>query len=338
MGRRLVIFGIVAWCVLVVSSIGLADTGGSMGGGDWGGGGGGGGYDSGGGGYSSSGDYSSSSGWSSDGGSSGGGGDPVSGVIAILASALIVYVVTRDNTPRKRAPGPAVEMDNTDVSVLRVGIDARARKFVQTELSRIAKSAKTSTAAGRAAMLREVANLLRKLHDAWVYGGAVNEPMREKRDAKRVFDRHVDDARARFREEVIRNADGAIETRAASDYRPRSDEGEGVILVTLVIAAARELFTVARIGDGDHLRRALEAVAELSPATLVAVEIIWQPAIEDDRLSSMELEAKYPPPELFAIRGALVGKTFCDYCSGPYPAELASCPHCGAPSASRRAA
>jgi hypothetical protein len=49
----------------------------------------------------------------------------------------------------------------------------------------------------------------------------------------------------------------------------------------------------------------------------------------------MELEAKYPRPDLIPIQGALVGNTFCSYCGGPFPAELVSCPHCGAPAPGR---
>jgi len=215
-------------------------------------------------------------------------------------------------------------------------VDGRARKFVQTELARIAMVSNTKTDDGRAAMLREVAQMLRKLRDAWVYGGAINHPTRGNlNEVKREFDKAVDDARAKFREEVIRNADGTITRRQASEYTPRSDEGAGVILVTIVIAARRELFTVQRIHDGDELRRALEGASQLTPNNLVAIEIVWQPAEESDRLSSMELEAKYPRPDLIPISGALVGKTFCSYCAGPFPAELVSCPHCGAPSPGR---
>jgi hypothetical protein len=54
-------------------------------------------------------------------------------------------------------------------------------------------------------------------------------------------------------------------------------------------------------------------------------------------MSSIELVAKYPHPDLIAIRGALVGKAFCTYCSGPFPAELQTCPHCGAPARDRAA-
>jgi uncharacterized membrane protein len=367
MGNRWAGIGLIALVMLCFASSVVADTGGSMGGGSWGGGGGGGGGYSGGGGggYSGGGgggwSSSSSSGWSSSsssdwssssstdwssGGSSyhssgGGGCNNVSPAWVAFAGGIFVLfwiataLIDRSNRNATYDFEPYVAPAGVDVSVLRVAIDGRARKFVQSELARIARTTNTATDEGRAAMLREVSMMLRKLRDAWVYGGAVNHPMRDIGDAKREFDRATDDARSRFREEVIRNADGKIDTRAASAYTPRGDEGAGLILVSLVIAARRELFTVREIGSGDDLRGALESASQLTPGNLVAIEIVWQPAEETDRLSSMELEAKYPHPELIPIRGALVGKVFCAYCSGPFPAELVSCPHCGAPAPGR---
>lgn len=47
-------------------------------------------------------------------------------------------------------------------------------------------------------------------------------------------------------------------------------------------------------------------------------------------MSSLELEEKYP--ELKAIDPkSITGRVFCAFCSGPFPAELIKCPHCGAP-------
>jgi uncharacterized membrane protein len=186
-------------------------------------------------------------------------------------------------------------------------------------------------------MLREVSLMLRRLRDAWVYGGAVTEPMRDMDGSKSTFDRHVDDARSRFQEETIRNEQGTTTRGTPSQYTPRSDEGAGVILVSIIIAARRELFTVHTIGSGDDLRHALEVASQLAPQELVAIEIVWQPSEDADRLTSMELEAKYPRPDLIPITNALVGKTFCTYCGAPFPAELVSCPHCGAPAPGRDA-
>jgi uncharacterized membrane protein len=220
---------------------------------------------------------------------------------------------------------------DVDVTVLRVAIDGRARKFVQRELKVIADQYDTATAMGRAGMLSEVATLLRRTRDAWVYGGAVNEPMRTIGETKPAYDRFVDDARSRFQYETISNVQGQRTTLAGPDITPHSFEGEGLILVTLIIAARTQLYTVAFIRDGQDLSNALEALAYLSAEQLVAVDIVWSPSEENDRMSSMELEARYPRPEVIPITGALVGKTFCAYCSGPFPAELRSCPHCGAP-------
>jgi uncharacterized membrane protein len=225
-------------------------------------------------------------------------------------------------------------LDAVDVSVLRIAIDGRARKFVQTELAKVAKVADTATEDGRLVMLREVALMLRRVRDAWVYGGAVNEPMRDLNGARAAFERHVDNTRARFTTETVSNVQGQRQLTAAPGFTPRSDEGEGLILVSIIVAARTELFTVAQIGSGEDLRTALEAAAHRPASDLVAIEIVWQPSEADDRLSSIELEAKYPRPDLIPITNALVGKAFCTYCGGPFPAELVSCPHCGAPARS----
>jgi uncharacterized membrane protein len=342
MRRRWGTHAVIVLVLLLVAGIAVGDTGGSMGGGSWGGGGGGsysgggGSYSGGGGGWSSSssggGGWSSSSssggGWSSSSSHDSGGGWSSSGggctssneasgctsielgtLMAVLGVIVLLVVIGAIfGGGSNEAPLSDVNYGlpaGIDVSVIRVVIDGRARKFVQTELARIAKTADTKTDQGRALMLREVALMLRRLRDAWVYGGAVNHPMRaNQREAKREFDKAVDDARSRFREEIIRNADGVITKRQASEYTPRSHEGAGVILVSLVLAARSQLFTIQRIHDGDELRQALESASQLTPNTLVAIEIVWQPAEETDRLSSMELEMKYPRPELIPISGA----------------------------------
>ncbi len=354
------------WIVVVVLGLGVAlactfghdalagKTGGSMGGGSWGSR-----TSSSSSGFSSSPSHSSSYSYSGGGGGyyssgySSGSGDlglDLAFIVGGLVIALVVAAAKRaqmsgyGDTPNFDTSGPMFDNNGTvlsnyaDVSVIRIALDGRARKFVQSELARVAKCADTATAEGRATMLREVALLLRRLKDAWVYGGAVNEQMRAEMAQKAVFDRYVDDARARFTNETVRNEQGVTTTAAAPEASREARSDEGLILVTIVIAAHSELFEISNIGDGDSLRQALESASHRSAEDLIAIEIIWMPADGDDLVSSMELEAKYPAPDLIPIRGALVGKVFCAYCSGPFPAELVSCPHCGAPAAGATAA
>jgi len=339
----------IVLALLLLAGIAHADpeTGGSVGGGDWGG-------DSPSApsndspsysndspsSYSySSNDTSSSSSSSSSGGSHGGGGPslPPAAILGILAIGVVfvggVALATR------LAPKPALRPVNagaliaagatTDVTVLQIALDARARTFVQRELARIAQAADTKTADGRATLLREVALMLRRLRDSWVYGGAINEPMMWKRDAQQVFTRHVDDARARFKTETIRNEQGVTTRADAPELHSTSDDGPGLMLVTVVVAATHELFTVAHVADGEDLRKALEALSSMIASELIAVEIVWMPSSEDERLSSIALEAAYPDGALIKLAGATAGKTFCTFCGAPYPAEAIACPNCG---------
>jgi uncharacterized membrane protein len=343
-------------CIAAFAPAANAGTGGSLGGGSWGGGGGGGGGFGGGGGggggfgggggsysYGGGGGYGSYSGTSTSGSA---------GELVFLVSMLVITIVIGavrksqqlshqyDDTMLYGGDdsnvfmgGAQFQSNYADVTVLRIALDGRARKFVQAELGRIATVADTATAEGRATALREVALLLRRLKDAWVYGGAVNEQMREQGQQKVVFDRHVDNARAQFMNETVRNEQGRTTTAAAPEIAHAARDNEGLILVTIVIAAHSELFEVHSIGDGDDLRQALESASHRTAQDLIAIEIVWEPSDQGELLTSMQLEAKYPAPGLIPIRGALVGKVFCAYCSGPFPAELVSCPHCGAPAA-----
>jgi uncharacterized membrane protein len=313
------------------------DSGSTMGGGDWSGGGGGG-YAS-----SSSSDYSSSSSSSdytsgydsssSGGGAGGGGGGVIVGAIVLVG----LFVVWDAMKQRARGGAPVSPVADADVTVLRIALDARVRPYVQHELDRIARTADTATQAGLLTMLHEVALILRRTRDAWVYGGAYNHPMSGKQVAQQAFQEQVAKARSTYRHEMVRNQAGTITTGDRPERAIRSDEGPGLVLVTLIVAARVELFTVHRIGDGDNLRRALEVLSGLTTQSLIAVEIVWSPASPDDRMSSVELEAALPG-EIFPIHGAMVGKAVCSHCAGPFPAELLSCPHCGAPARAADAA
>lgn len=193
-----------------------------------------------------------------------------------------------------------------DVTVVRIGIDGRASTFVQTELEAIAKTYDVTQEESRARSLREITIMLRRVRDSWVYGGAANEPTRPRHDALAAYARLVDDAKSR-------------------PQQTATDPGEPIILVSLVIASRGELMTLTDVATGEDLRRALEAALHRPASDLIAFDVSWRSA------SSLDLEATYRASELHRLQGSIAGKKHCTFCGGPFPAELVSCPHCGAP-------
>ena len=338
-----VLVGFLVWaCASVeLGAVPVANaqsTGGSMGGGSFGSSGGsfgssGGSFGSSGGSFGSSGGsfgYSSSRGYSS--GTSMGCDNTGYTVFMFVLFAVVIATNIMRRARASGAPvsgvGPSVG-GAIDVTVLRVVVDWRERKFIQAELERIARTANTSTTPGLVRMLREVTVVLRRVRDAWLYAGIVNaRPMRAP-DAEAWFQQHAQDARTRFREELIRNAEGGVVTRAAGALDARSDEGEGLVVITLIVAARGHLLDFHDLADAEQVRRCLESLGNLTSVALTAVEIVWSPAAENDRLSSAELA--HLDPDVHKIRGSsMAGRIHCEYCGGPFPAELLSCPHCGA--------
>ena len=259
------------------------------------------------------------------------------GLLAIIGLGILMWLLVAV-LPRLLGAGPGVEaraspdpLDLTDVTMLCVVLDARVRPNIQAGLAQLGATASPSTAEGRTRLLGEVSVLLRRHRAAWVYGGAVNHPMSTLDEARAAFQGHAAAARSTYQIETVRNTEGRI-TTATPDSSPRPEEGPGLLLVTLVVAARRALVPVDAPEDAEQLRRALDALASLTPSLLVAVEVIWTPSDPDDRMTSAEAERV-----LGALRcgyakldGALAGVVVCPYCHGLYPAEAFACVHCGA--------
>jgi uncharacterized membrane protein len=325
MKRRLASL-LIALVVLVVASTALAQhSGSSFGGGDFSGGGGG--YD--GGGYHES-------GYSGGGGAQGlaylivlGIQHPPLGMAMIAILVIVLYVRGIGNAARGGAlPGPqARAWMNVDVSVVRIAVDATSRLFLQNELAKIATHG-TAQSYQLLASLQRVVRLLRKCDAAWIFGGSSNYHPMSPPIAEGVFRRHAQEARAKFSVELVRNVGGQTSTQASSGYTPREAEGEGVALVTLVVAARREIRDFFG-GRRDEIHAVLEDLERLTPRELVAIEIVWMPADPSDRISSATLQAL--DTTLVKLPGAIGGRVNCAYCRGPFAAELPTCPHCGAP-------
>src|SRR5690606_19039454 len=172
---------------------------------------------------------------------------------------------------------------------------------------------------------------LRRAEMSWLYAAVANYHPMSAASAEGIFRQLGVDARSRFRHELVRNVDGHKTEMQAPELRARPEEGEGVVVVTLIVAARREIVDVHQVQDARRLKTLLDdIVAVANPNMLVAMEVIWSPAAENDRMSTAELETLYPHLKKID-ENSIAGRIFCSYCRGPFAAELLKCPHCGAP-------
>ncbi len=351
MKRRWLRIALTLAAVLVVGMLALPvfaqSTGGSFGGGSFGGGGGGGGSYGGGGGSYGGGSYGGSYGGGYGGGYSGsyhgggGGGLPCACSVPLFIVFVIIIIASQQMRARRNLSGMgggtyapshgARGWGQVDISAIQLGIDWRARRDLQAHLERMARSGQTGTPAGLANLLRETVLSIRRAELSWLYTAVANYHPMSAASAEGIFRQLGVDARSRFRQEVVRNVDGQKTSQQADAMRARPEEGEGVVVITLIVAARREILDVLQAQDAAKIKALLDdMVAVANPQMLVAMEVIWSPAAENDRMSTAELESLYPHLKKIDER-SIAGRIFCDYCKGPYAAELLNCPHCGAP-------
>lgn len=225
-------------------------------------------------------------------------------------------------------PTPGHEMY---LSALTLGIDWRARQQLQEQLTRLAQTGDTNSKEGRAVLLRETVLALRRAEMAWLYVGYRDGgPGMAAQQAQGAFQGLAGDYRARFRSELVRAGGGSMQATDAPAMKARANEGQGTVIVTVVVVARRPLRAITNPADANDIRAAVQDRGMLDAHSLVALEVIWSPAAENDRMSTAELEQNYPEVKLIDPR-SIAGRVFCAYCNGPFPMELLQCPHCGAP-------
>lgn len=359
---------LLAFFVMLTTLPALAQTtGGSFGGGDFSSGGGGG-SDSWGSSGSSDWGSSGSSDWGGGGysggsypsyGSSGGGGMGCGGlcctgfVIAIVV--VIMLIQQRRQGGMYQGPPPGGGMGGPMmggfnpmappmgggmgggymgpnamyVTQISIGLDWRARAQLQQTLMQLAQRGDTGSPQGLANLLSETVLNLRRNEMSWLYAAYKDTGGHAPQNAQGVFQQLANEARSRFRAELVRGAGGQVNVVDAPGMQARADEGKGTVVVTIVLATRRPVqgFMMA---DAGQIRNALADRGTVNAQQMVALEVVWSPAAENDRMSTAELEQFYPEMKLIDPN-SIAGRVFCAYCNGPFPAELLTCPHCGAP-------
>lgn len=261
--------------------------------------------------------------------------DPPKPVATPLPMSTSPPYVPATSPARRSPPTRPQPTSSLGVVIVHVGLDAKARRAVQSSLTTLATALSLDGAEGRLNALRATLALLDAHGASVAYEGARTIAPLPQVEARRVFTQQTADLRARYRYELVRRdaATPAMSAPALGDPSPathpgatpplraRPEEGEGFVVVSIVVAARG----ILRSSGGYD--PTVASLVHVRAEDLVAFEVIWSPAAEEDRMSSLELEALYP--ELSRTRSH-VGRVRC-VCGVPYAAELLRCPSCGRP-------
>ena len=353
---RIALAFLLAFVLVSVALPTLAQTtGGSFGGGDFSGGGGGGSSDYGSSGGSYGGDYGGSyggySGGYSGGGYSGGGGNMGCGGMCctgfIVGIVVIIMMIQQRRQQQGQTfqpyqgqpPGMGMPMppmggsymgpNGMYVTQIAIGLDWRARAQLQQQLMQLAQRGDTRSPQGLANLLSETVLSLRRNEMSWLYAAYKDGGVHAPQQAQGAFQQLANEARSRFRAELVRGAGGQVNVTDAPGMQARADEGKGTVVVTIVLATRRPM-QGWMTADANQIRNALADRGTVNAQQMVALEVVWSPAAENDRMSTAELEQFYPELKLIDPN-SIAGRVFCAFCNGPFPAELLNCPHCGAP-------
>lgn len=243
------------------------------------------------------------------------------GLGAILVIVLIVYALTTYG-PWSKSSAPTAPRADFEVRRVSVGLDSSVRALVQAALDETASEIDPASDRGRYRMLERVRDILRE-HLAGVrYAGWVSKKVTEA-GAEELFTATTVALHQRF--DQLTNSN--VVRFAPPEVRARAEEGGGFVVVSIVTATDTHLADLPMWPTREAVDGALITCVPRFPQQLIALEIVWSPSVDQDRLSSAELEMLYP--ELVLVDGAAPGRVQCKYCRCVSAQELGECPACG---------
>ncbi len=241
----------------------------------------------------------------------------------------LVWVVTRKRPPLPLGtagtrPGP---FPGCDLRRITIGFDGTARPALQSALRSISTRLDPANPQARHQSIREAVALL-GAHLASARYACVQSSAMAVSAAAGAFERLATDLRGRYLVEAVSNQQTVQVMPGAA---PRVEEGAGMLVVSVLVASTEDLAELSGAISREALFDALQRLAPSRGEAMAGYELIWSPSEDADRMSSAELEVRYP--ELKKIdAGAAFGRAQCAACQTVFARELGRCPHCGNPS------
>ncbi len=240
----------------------------------------------------------------------------------------LVWLVTRKRSPLPLGSvGPrSGPFPGCDLRRITIGFDGAARPALQAALRSISARLDPANPQARHQSIREAVALL-GAHLTSARYACVQSAAMTVSAAAGAFERLATDLRGRYIVEAVSNQQAL---QMAPGAAPRSEEGAGMLVVSILVASTEDLSELSGAISREALADALRRLAPSRGDAMAGYELIWSPSEDADRMSSAELEVRYP--ELAKIdAGAAFGRAQCAFCQTVFARELGRCPNCGNP-------
>lgn len=230
----------------------------------------------------------------------GGGFGGLFSILIFIAIANFLVNAFRSATQGDETVG-YTENPTVTVGQVQVGLLSEARSL-QTDLNRIAETADTGSAAGRAQVLQEATLSLLRHPEYWVYGAAKSEQTRLN-SAEAKFNQRALAERSKFTEETLSNYNNTLTGDSPASLPGDASKGElaetdmsqapGEYIVVTIVVGTEGKMQLPTINSSEDLRRAISQIGAISSEQLLAVEILWTPQASGDTLTADDMLAEY---------------------------------------------
>lgn len=216
------------------------------------------------------------------------------------------------------------------VATISLAFDAAARRDLQAGLAAQAASARLASSDDLARALRETLATLRQRSPGLQATHAAYASSPSAQQARADFEARASMERGRYVVETLRVDAAGARTVPLSVAR-RTEEGGGLVVVSLVVAWSGPVGALLPLSSRDDLDGAAARFAALGPS-VKALEVVWVPSEDGDVMSSAEMATVFPDLAWVDDEAAArFGRAVCASCRTAYARELGACPNCGAP-------
>jgi uncharacterized membrane protein len=221
-------------------------------------------------------------------------------IFLVSFGLLTVYLLTRDslldtNSERKydypKAPSQSYSRPTATIFLyrLRVALLASARDL-QADLLRLAEENDTDSTEGLSQILRETTLSILRHPEKVVYCDSLTLGGGSEMEQKYLS--LAFEERSKLSSEIVSSVSGTL-NESREEIGSGSSVDNEFILVSALVATTQNLGQIS-VEDADQLHSSLVKIGSISPKSLRALEIIWQPEGETQVLTKEELLSLYP--------------------------------------------